>query len=349
MGMIKIPTAAIAKFEQNYPDIFASGILAEGDWNKKLSSFVKTYAKAKFALPFSANGAGLLAILMLLKKYRGFKKVFIQSNTMYGVKTIAITSGLDFIGCVPCSFPYLMPTAKQLEQFITSIKDPKKSIFLMSHIGGIVNPEINRIAQICKESGIALIEDCAHSYGATLDDIHTGTFGLAGVYSLYSTKAIPAGEGGIAVSNDEELGYLLSKFQIYDRFDQKQEIGVNFRISELQALFSLCMCEQSELIIDNKALIADRYIHACKTADIEFIDPFSNGQRGNNYKFTIIAKKDAKKEFSNITNRTSPVYDYSLGLDPFNIHLNHVCLPIWFELEESIIEKTVAQVMAVPR
>lgn len=347
MGMIKLPQAAISKFEKNYPEIFSTGALAEGSWNKALSQFFKEYTNAAFALPFSSNGSGLLAILMLLKKHRGYKNVFIQSNTMYGVKTIAISSGLDLVGYVPCSLPHLMPKASQLLAFLEKVKNPKECVFLMSHIGGIVNPDIQEIAKICKEHGIALVEDCAHSLGATLNGKHTGLFGVAGVYSLYATKAVAAGEGGIVVSNDVELGALLEKFQIYDRFDQKEEIGVNFRVSELQALFSFCICELSEAIIENKARIANRYIEACKNAGIEFVDPYSNGQRGNHYKFTIIAKEDAKQEFNLIKNRTSPVYDYTLGADPLGVHLKHICLPIWYELEESVIQETIQQILAL--
>ena len=346
MGMIKIPQAAITKFEKNYPEIFATGNLAEGKWNKELSQFFKNYTGSKYAMPFSSNGSGLLAILMLLKKHRGYSRVFIQSNTMYGVKTIAVTSGLDLIGCVPCSLPHLMPTAKQVSEFLDQVSNPQECVFLATHVGGIVNPEIVEIAEICKQKGIALVEDCAHSLGATLNGKHTGLFGVAGVYSLYATKAIAAGEGGIAVSDDEELGRLLDKFQIYDRFDQKEEIGVNFRISELQALFSFSICELSESIIENKDAIADRYIAACKQAGIEYVDPYSNGQRGNHYKFSIIAKENAAAEFGAIKNRTSPVYDYTLGADPYLVHQKHICLPIWYELEENIIQATVEQVLA---
>ena len=57
----------------------------------------------KICGPFCSNGAGLLAILMLLKRYRGYENIFIQSNTMYGVKTIAITSGLKYLGAADCS------------------------------------------------------------------------------------------------------------------------------------------------------------------------------------------------------------------------------------------------------
>lgn len=345
--MIKVPQAAVDKFNKNIPEIFATGNLAEGQWNAQLSGFFKTYTQARCAVPFSSNGSGLLAILILLKRYRNYDKVFIQSNTMYGVKTIAITSGLNYVGAVPCSLPSLMPTVSQVSEFISRLDDPKRTVFLMSHIGGIVNPDIEGIALACKNAGVALVEDCAHSLGATLNNQHTGLYGVAGVYSLYATKAIAAGEGGIAVTNDADLGDKLSRFIIYDRFDQQQDVGVNFRISELQALFSLCMCELSEEIIANKAVIADKYIRACSEANISFVDPYQNGQRGNHYKFTLIAKTDVEQEFGAIKNKTSPVYSYALGNDPMSIATRHICLPIWYALEADVVDQTIEQLISI--
>lgn len=345
MGMIKVPISAVRKFELNYPEIFENGALAEGKWNLALSKFFEKYTDAGAAIPFCSNGAGILATLSLLKRYRGFRDIFIQSNTMYGVKTIAITSGLSYVGAVPCSLSTLMPTASQVREFIDSLAEPAKTVFVLSHIGGIVNPDIVQIAEICKSCGIALIEDCAHSVGATINGFHTGLFGVAGVYSLYATKAVAAGEGGVVVTNDEELGTQLRRFQIYDRFDQRQDVGVNFRISELQALFSVCMCELTEEIIINKQAVADRYIEACSSAGLLFVDPYQNGQRGNHYKFTLIARQNVAEEFSKIGNRTSPVYDYCLGADPMLIPGRHICLPIWYNLETDIIEQTVSQIL----
>lgn len=347
MGMIKVPQHAVDKFNANVSDIFATGNLAEGQWNSRLSDFFKAYTHAEHAVPFSSNGSGLLAILILLKRYRNYDKVFIQSNTMYGVKTIAITSGLSYLGAVSCSLSSLMPTLSQVTEFISKLEDPKRTVFLMSHIGGIVNPDVEEIALACKNAGVALVEDCAHSLGATLNGRHTGLYGVAGVYSLYATKAIAAGEGGIAVTNDSDLGDKLSRFIIYDRFDQQQDVGVNFRVSELQALFSLCMCELSEEIIANKAAIADKYIRACQEANISFVDPYQKHQRGNHYKFTLIANADAEKEFGAVKNKTSPVYSYSLGDDPMSIITRHICLPIWYALETDVVDQTIEQLMSI--
>ena len=153
MGMIKVPQSVIDKFYHHVPEIFESGNLAEGKWNAKLGEFFKSYSGASCAIPFSSNGAGLLAVLKLLKRYRNFEQIFIQSNTMYGVKTIAITSGMSYLGAVPCSFPSLMPTIQQVKEFIIQLEKPERTVFLLSHIGGIVNPDIEAIAATCKSSG----------------------------------------------------------------------------------------------------------------------------------------------------------------------------------------------------
>ena len=119
-----------------------------------------------------------------------------------------------------------MPTVGQVKQFCESLARPDKTVFLLTHIGGIVNPDILEIAAICAKFGVALVEDCAHSVGATINGEHAGLFGVAGVYSLYATKSITAGEGGIAVTNDEDLGSQLTRFNMYDRFDQVQDVGI---------------------------------------------------------------------------------------------------------------------------
>ena len=92
---------------------------------------------------------------------------------------MAITSGLEIIGYVDCSLDYLMPTYEQVSKFITELENPKDCVFLLTHIGGWVNPDIKRIAKLCKEYDVILIEDCAHSLGSLLNGEHTGLFGDA--------------------------------------------------------------------------------------------------------------------------------------------------------------------------
>jgi len=342
MGMIKLPDQSIDFFKDNLDDIFYSGSLAEGDWNKALSNLTCEYTGASFASPVNSNGSGLFSLLTLLKEYKGKKRIFLQSNTMYGVRTIAITSGLSLCGYVDCSLDYLMPTFDQVADFISGLDKPEECVFLITHIGGWVNPHIEQIADLCRKKNISLIEDCAHSFGSLLNNKHTGLFGDAGVYSLYATKAIPAGEGGLVVTNNEELANLVAKFSIYDRFEQKLDVGINIRMSEVSALLAYSVIQQTEHIIENKYQIANKYVSACEEYGFKYIDPSANGQRSNLYKFILLTKNaHSSDEFLKISTRTSPVYDYSLGSDPYNIHKNHICLPIWYKLEDNIVNKVI--------
>ena len=344
MGMIKLPKNSIEFFNEHYLDIFESGNLAEGAWNKKVSSWACDYTSANHALAVNSNGSGIFAVLNILKHYRDKKKIFIQSNTMYGVRTMAVSSGLELCGHVDCSLDYLMPTYAQVKDFIDNLDNPSECVFLLTHIGGWVNPDIIEIAKLCKDNQVALVEDCAHSLGSTLNGLHTGTFGDAGVYSLYATKTIPVGEGGIVVTQDKELHQMIEKYVIYDRFDQKLEVGVNFRMSEINALLCYSVIKETENIIQNKYDIAVKYIDACEKYGWKFIDPTWGAQRANLYKFILISSADQpEKEFSKITKRTSPVYDYMLGQDDQEISKRHICLPIWYLLEDEIVDSVVVE------
>ena len=340
--MIKLPKESVTYFSDNYNEIFQSGELAEGKWNKKVEHWACEYTGAPFAKAVNSNGSGIFAILRILKQYHQKKRIFLQSNTMYGVKTISISSGLDLCGYVDCTLDYLMPTFENVADFISHLENPNDCVFLLTHIGGWVNPDIEDIANLCRENGVTLIEDCAHSLGSLLKGKHTGLFGDAGVYSLYATKAIPVGEGGIVVTKDKELFKKVNKFLMYDRFDQKLDVGINLRMSEMNALLTYSVIQTIESIILNKYRIAHQYIDACKTYNWEFINPESNGQRSNLYKFILLSNLDnPDKEFSKIKNRTSPVYDYSLGRDKCEIIKRHICLPVWYLLEENTIDKVI--------
>ena len=93
MGIIKLPENSIKFFKDNQDMIFQSGNLAEGPWNEKLSEKVKSIADVRNAICVNSNGSGLVALLLIYKEYFGRSDVMIQSNTMYGVKTITKTAG----------------------------------------------------------------------------------------------------------------------------------------------------------------------------------------------------------------------------------------------------------------
>jgi len=346
MGLVKLPKQSIQYFQDNIEEVFESGILAEGPWNKKLSGFVRQVTGAKYAIPTNSNGTGIVALLNIYKQYFNRDRVIIQSNTMYGVKTMALSGGCKLDGFIECQLETLMPNLDDVKNVIDKYSKQQKSklVLMLTHIGGILNSDIQAIADLCKQENIILIEDCAHSFAATLDKKHSGLFGNAGVYSFYATKAIPAGEGGVVVTNNEELGELVANFGIYDRFKQKMEIGFNNRISEVQALLTYSVLKVWEHIIDNKRKIAEQYINVCNEFRVPFIAQDQNGQDGNYYKFTIYNYNTPISQYlPKLETTTSPVYDYSIGANnPLIGH--HACLPIWYGQEIEITEKVIDEI-----
>ena len=65
--------------------------------------------------------------------------------------------------------------------------------------------DMDRLVPICDRRGVALIEDCAHTMGATWRGRRSGSFGLAGCFSTQTYKHMNSGEGGLLVSDDAEF------------------------------------------------------------------------------------------------------------------------------------------------
>ncbi|MCF6272823.1 MAG: DegT/DnrJ/EryC1/StrS family aminotransferase [Rhodobacteraceae bacterium] len=75
---------------------------------------------------------------------------------------------------------------------------------LMSHMRGHV-ADMEAVSALCENIGIKMIEDCAHTMGATWNGVQTGNFGIAGAFSSQSYKQFNTGEGGLIVTDDEDL------------------------------------------------------------------------------------------------------------------------------------------------
>jgi len=351
MGLIKIPEESINYFKNNLDEIFASGNMAEGQWNTTISDFIKELTGVKYAIPTNSNGAGMVALISIYRHYYGRNTILIQSNTMYGVKTMVFAGGCKLTGFIDCRIESLMPSLKDVENAISELDQSKKDklIILLSHIGGIINPDIAEIALLCKNENIILLEDCAHSFGATLNDKHSGLFGDAGVYSFYATKAIPCGEGGVVVTKQTEIGEMVTKYSIYDRFEQKLEVGNNIRISEVQALLAYSIIKEWDSIVSNKHDIANKYIVLCKNNNIKYISQSENGQNGNYYKFIIYSDgKPINELMPELNTKTSSVYDYSIGANN-TMADKHTCLPIWYGQEQSITNKVIEELQKPSR
>jgi dTDP-4-amino-4,6-dideoxygalactose transaminase len=78
------------------------------------------------------------------------------------------------------------------------------SLLLLSHMRGHM-ADMEELMRVCDTAGVTVIEDCAHTMGASWKDVKSGRHGLAGCYSTQTYKHINSGEGGLLISEDAEF------------------------------------------------------------------------------------------------------------------------------------------------
>jgi dTDP-4-amino-4,6-dideoxygalactose transaminase len=104
--------------------------------------------------------------------------------------------------------PVLLETTEQLRPDLADLEAKAAPVgaraLLLSNMRGHL-PDMDAVAAICARHGLILIEDCAHTMGATWKGRASGTFGLAGCFSTQTYKHMNSGEGGLLVSSDAEF------------------------------------------------------------------------------------------------------------------------------------------------
>ena len=164
----------------------------------KLETEITQYVDCKYALAVSSATNGIFLAL----KACGLKhddKVLIPAFTFVAVPSAVIQAGGNPI-LVECTDQYVISLA-DLKNKIIKIR-PK--FLLLSHMRGHM-PEMSKVVELCKAFQVVLIEDAAHALGVKHNGKMAGTWGDIGIYSMQSYKMLNAGEGGIIVSNNEEL------------------------------------------------------------------------------------------------------------------------------------------------
>jgi dTDP-4-amino-4,6-dideoxygalactose transaminase len=100
---------------------------------------------------------------------------------------------------------------------------------LLSHMRGHI-ADMDRVMSICRECGLVLVEDCAHTMGASWDGRKSGSFGHVSCFSTQTYKHINSGEGGLLVTNDAQViarAILFSgSYMLYDKHTSRPDLGV---------------------------------------------------------------------------------------------------------------------------
>jgi dTDP-4-amino-4,6-dideoxygalactose transaminase len=115
---------------------------------------------------------------------------------------------------------------RQLEALIT----PRTRAVVVTHMWGLPC-DMPKIVDVCRRHRLRLLEDCSHAHGARVDGRLVGTFGDAAAWSLQAQKTVTGGEGGVMLTDDQEIYY---RAMLQGHYNKRclQEIASEHPLSE---------------------------------------------------------------------------------------------------------------------
>ena len=246
--------------------VLASGWFVMGPEHNALEQELGAYFGAADAV-LVANGTDALELALAAVGVGVGDRVLTVANAA------AYTSiAARLLGAVPSycevSPQTLLMSADGVRQALSSAEVLPKAI-VVTHLYGAMAP-VQEIVAIAREYGIAVVEDCAQSIGATSDGRQSGTFGDIATTSFYPTKNLGAlGDGGAVITNSEELAASVRRMRQYG-WDSKYHIaydhGRNSRMDELQAAILRVKLPYLDVWNDRRRQIHSRYQDAVSSS-----------------------------------------------------------------------------------
>jgi 8-amino-3,8-dideoxy-alpha-D-manno-octulosonate transaminase len=195
-----------------------------------------------------------------------------------GIGDEVITQGFTFVatweaildvGAVPVFTEVDQTLNMDPEDLRTKISAKTKAIIPVHMLGAPAR--IQEIVAIAQQHGIPVIEDAAQAAGARLQGQHLGTFGHFGTFSFDAVKTMTTGEGGMVITNDEELWRNCSEYHDHGHDhvvnpggrggEGRRFIGFNFRMMEIQGAIGLAQLAKLDTIVaeqkKHKALLKE--------------------------------------------------------------------------------------------
>jgi dTDP-4-amino-4,6-dideoxygalactose transaminase len=238
-------------------EVMRSGALAQGE---RVYAFEREFARRVGARFGVATCNGTAALFLALKGHGiGTGDEVITSPLTF----IATANAISHTGATPV-FADIDETLNLDPKAVADLIGPRTRAIVPVHLHG--NPaDMHRFATLAETHGLALVQDACQAVGATISGEPLGTFGTA-VYSLYATKNITTGEGGMIATNDPEVVRFCSSMRHQAYSDEPyvhDAIGHNFRMTEMEAAIGLVQLRKLDTFTEQRRMNAayyDRYI-----------------------------------------------------------------------------------------
>ena len=252
-----------------------SGWIGTGPLAKEFESKFAEYVGAEHAAAVSSCTTGLFLTLKALGVGPGDE---IITTSMTFCSTV---NSILHCGARPILVDVDPATGNiDLEQVEAKIGPKTVGILPVHYTGYPV--DMVKLMEIATRHKLLVVEDCAHAIETEINSKHVGTFGNAGVFSFYATKNISIGEGGMVVSNDEELIARVAQLSLHGlsrgawkRFSEGEkrtydveEIGYKANFTDVQAAIGLAQLDELEQNYRHRENLWAQYIDGLSDLDV---------------------------------------------------------------------------------
>ena len=253
-------------------------------FEKKFGSFVKN----KYCLTTS-SGTTAIQLAIATLKLKPKDEIIVPDYTFVSPINSIIHSNCKPV-LVDINNKNLCLSLNSIKKAVT--KNTKAIIIV--HLYGNT-PVLDKIIKFCEKKKIKIIEDCAEAFGTLYMKKHVGNFGHFGTFSFFGNKTISTGEGGMITFKKKEDYQLAKKLRDHGmRQDKKywhDEVGFNFRMTNLQAAIGCAQIEKANKFINRKIQIFKRY--NSKLKNLRFVNMVKETSKiKNSHWLTFILIKD---------------------------------------------------------
>lgn len=231
-------------------------ISSEGPFIRQFEEKFAAKVGRKYGIAVSNGSVALDAAVVALGLGAG-DEVILPSFTI-----ISCAAAIVRAGAVPVAVDSDPQTWNMTAETVSAAITPRTKAIMVVHIYGLP-VDMDPILQLASQHGLKIIEDAAEMHGQTYKSRPCGSFGEISTFSFYPNKHITTGEGGMMVTDDPVLaekcrGLRNLCFQAKKRFVH-EELGWNFRMTNLQAALGVAQLETLDAHVGKKRAIGRRY------------------------------------------------------------------------------------------
>jgi perosamine synthetase len=306
---LSVPNLSIDILENIKETIETGWVSTGGRFIQEFETKIAKYVGVKKAISCQSGTAGLHLALRVLDVQHG-DEVIVPTLTF-----VAAVNPVRYMGAEPIFMDCddnLNIDIDKLEEFlenechhidgkVINKKTNKviKAIIAVHVFGNPINME--RLIEVKEKYNLKIIEDATEALGSYFLEgqyagRHCGTIGDIGVYSFNANKIITTGGGGMVVSHNQkwldEIAFLSVQAKTDPLYFIHDEIGYNYRMTNIQAAFGTDQIDRLEGFIESKTKNYNLYKKAVENIEGLTLLPFRNEARSNHWFYSIIVDSD---------------------------------------------------------